>query len=124
MKKFKILFALLTVFLLAFTTTVSTSAAESPIENEIHQEVRNYVSEGKLEDWHLEMMVWDGYVCVYNKMVKFSDDFEYFASIPEDRMWTLVTWYQNNWDETWTYIMDNLDIWPKHLEQNKILGIY
>ena len=124
MKKFKILFALLAVFLLVFTTTVSASAAESPIENEIHTEVRNYVAEGKLEDWHLEMMVCDGYVCVYNKMVKFSDDFEYFASIPEDRMWTLVTWYQNNWDETWTYIMDNLDIWPEYLEQNKILGIY
>lgn len=124
MKKFKILFALLAVFLLVFTTTVSASAAESPIENEIHAEVRNYVAEGKLEDWHLEMMVWDGYVCVYNKMVKFSDDFEYFASISKDRMWTLVTWYQNNWDETWTYIMDNLDIWPEHLEQNKILGIY
>ena len=124
MKKFKILFALLAVFLLVFTTTVSASAAESPIENEIQTEVRNYVAEGKLEDWHLEMMVWDGYVCVYNKMVKFSDDFEYFASSPEDRMWPLVTWYQNNWDETWTYIMDNLDIWPEHLEQNKILGIY
>ena len=90
MKKFKILFALFAVFLLVFTTTVSASAAESPIENEIHQEVRSYVAEGKLEDWHLDMMVWDGYVCFYNKMVKFSDDFEYFASIPEEQMWTYV----------------------------------
>ena len=124
MKKFKILFALFAVLLLVFTTTVSASAAESPIENEIHQEVRSYVAEGKLEDWHLDMMVWDGYVCFYNKMVKFSDDFEYFASIPEEQMWTYVTWYQNQWDDTWTYIMDNIDIWPEYLEQNKILGIY
>lgn len=124
MKKFKILFSLLSVFLLVFVTSVSASAAESPIENEIHAEVRSYVAEGKLEDWHLEMMVWDGYVCFYNKMVKFSNDFEHFASISEDRMWTYVTWYQNHWDDTWTYIMDNIDIWPEYLEQNKILGIY
>ena len=124
MKKFKILFALLAVFILVFTTTVSASAAESKIENEIQTEVRSYVAQGKLDDWHLEMMVWDGYVCFYNKMVKFSDDFEHFASISEEQMWTYVTWYQNKWDETWTDIMDNIDIWPEYLEQNKILGIY
>ena len=124
MKKFKILFALLAVFILVFTTTVSASAAESKIENEIQTEVRSYVAQGKLDDWHLEMMVWDGYVCFYNKMVKFSGDFEHFASISEEQMWTYVTWYQNKWDETWTDIMDNIDIWPEYLEQNKILGIY
>ena len=124
MKKFKILIALLAVFLLVFTTTISASASESKIENEIQTEVRSYVAQGKLDDWHLEMMVWDGYVCFYNKTVKFSDDFKHFASLSEEEMWTYVTWYQNKWDETWEYIIDNIDIWPEYLEQNTILGLY
>ena len=124
MKKFKIFFALITTFLLVFTISVSASAAESEIENEIYTEVENYVAEGKLEDWHLDMMTWTGYVCFYNKMVKFTDNFEQFASYTEDELWTYVTWYQNHWDDTWEYIIDNIDIWPEYLEPNTILGLY
>ena len=124
MKKFKILFALLAVFLLVFTTTISVSAAESQIENELQEEIRQYVADGELEEWHLDLMEWNGYIAFYNKCVHFNRNFDRFAEITEDEMWWYITMYQNHWDETWEYIIDNLDIWPEYLEQDTILGLY
>ena len=124
MKKLKIFFALLSVFILVFTTTVSASAAESKIETELQEEIKQYVAEGKLEDWHLEMMVWDGYITFYNKCVHFNQHFDRFAEITEDEIWWYITMYQNHWNETWEYVIDNLDIWPEYLEQDTILGLY
>lgn len=86
MKKIKIIFALLAVFLIIFTTSVSASAAESEILSEINQEVQEHVDAGRLPKWHLEYMQWSGYTCYYNKMVKFSNNFDYFASQSEDEI--------------------------------------
>ena len=124
MKKIKIIFALLAVFLIVFTTSVSASAAESQIEKDIETEVEKYVAEGKLEEWHLEMLRWDGYICFYNKIVNFSGDFQRFASLSEDQVWTYVTWYQYRWNDIWADVIANLDVRVEYLEPNEILGIY
>lgn len=122
MKKFKIIFALLAVFLLIFTTSVSASAAETNINDEIEQEVKTLVATGKLDEFHLQLSQLNGYKIYYYKRVHLMDDLEYFANHTEQEIMQLITWYQNELDDTWSYIIDNLDLWVEYLDTDQVVA--
>lgn len=124
MKKIK---AFICIFPLVFVFIFGCSkalAAEPDISIQIRNEVDSYVASGKLEDWHSTFVDNEGYQAYYWKMVHLSNNLEYLSTQSRLEILSICTWYDNDRTETWNYIIENLDIEPQYLEQNKILGLY
>ena len=47
-----------------------------------------------------------------------------FKALSQTKISTYSSWYTNKQNETWDYIIKNLDIEPEYLEPNQYLGIY
>lgn len=47
-----------------------------------------------------------------------------FKTIPETELRAIIQWYHTKNDTVWEDVLTNLDIEPKYLEPNKILGLY
>ena len=127
MKKLKltltILLSILSVFLFNNTLSAQTNTT-SEIETQIIEEVQNYVDQGILEDWHLEMIDMNGYHAFYFKQVHLSNNIQKFSTYTKQEIFNYCLWYRETQDETWDYILENLDIEPQYLEPNKYLGLY
>lgn len=128
--KISILFSFVFIlFALLITNPVKTYAKEargdSKMESLITSEVESKVRNGTLPPWHLNYVNNTGYQCFYYKMTHLnSDDDSYYRSLPESKIITYSNWYKNKTDETWDYILKNLDIDTKYLEPNEYLGLY
>lgn len=118
---------IITTIVLLFTAifaTPSIFASESHLENLIVDEVTSYVEDGTLEDFHLNYIELEGYQTYYYKRVYLSDGLEYFSNQTESQIVQILLWYQSEADETWDYILKNLDVEPQYLDSDKYLGIY
>lgn len=124
MKKLKIFFvSFITLFAFLFAGG-SVFAAESSIETQIKQEVETYVTQGKLNSWHLSIVDDEGYQYLYWKFVHLSNDLEYFSTQTQGQIASAARWYQSEMDDTWKTILANLDIEPEYIEQDKYLGVF
>ena len=120
-------FLILLLFLFLGSTTVSAAEKKtSEFDTVIQSEVENYVRTGKLERWHLNYYKDSSYQTFYYKMVKMRDasGIDYFSTLSQSQISTYISWYSHAQDETWEYILSNLDIEPEYLEADTYLGLY
>ena len=117
----------LILFIFLFTPKVYAHNQTSIFDTTVQAEVEEYVEEGVLERWHLNYYKTSSYQTFFYKMVKFnssSSGLTYFASLSEAQLTRLISWYSSSQDETWNYILSNLDIDPTQLEPDTYLGLY
>ena len=124
MKRVKFLFAFVLTFISIFVLSTNTFAAESSIEKKIKSEIETYVNEGKLSSWYMSLSDDEGFQNYYYKEVYLNDNFEEFSNLSYQEAVKYCTWYQSNINQTWDYVLKNLDIEAKYLEPNSILGVY
>lgn len=125
-KKTKIITFLLALIMILFIGLGinNVSAAEIDMSNKITSEVERYVNNGTLPSWHLNYYKDEGYQTYYYKMKYLNNNFTSFKSETQSQIQTHVSWYKNKENEIWYYILDNLDIEPEYLEEDKYLGLY
>ena len=113
-------------FSLGSTKVFAAEKKASSFDTVIQAEVENYVRNGKLASWHLNYYKNSSYQTFYYKMVKMRDGtgIDYFATLSQNQIATYSSWYSHAQDETWEYILANLDIDPEYLEPDKYLGLY
>lgn len=93
----------------------------------VKREIEYLVDIGAIPSWHLYYYDNEGYQAFYYKFVHLSKDMDgyyYWKSLTESQISTYASWYTNKQNETWDYILKNLDIEPEYLEANQYLGIY
>ena len=93
----------------------------------IKSEIDYLVSVGAIPSWHKTFYNNEGYQVFYYKFVHLSKDMDgyyYWKSLSKDQISTYSSWYINKQNETWDYILKNLDIDQEYLEPNQYLGIY
>lgn len=124
-KKFKILTFLFALVLSLFISVgTSVFAAESAMNTRVMEEVERYVNNGTLSSWHLNYYQDEGYQAYFWKSIHFNNNLQGFKSETSGQIAAHCSWYRSERNETWDYIIDNLDIEPKYLDQNDYLGIY
>ena len=124
-KKFKILsFLVAFVMMLVIGIGTTVSAAESAMNTRVMEEVERYVNNGTLPSWHLNYYQDEGYQAYFWKQVHFNGSLDRFKVETSGEIATHCSWYRSERNETWDYIIDNLDIEPEYLDQNDYLGIY
>ena len=107
-----------------FVIATPTFAAEAPMSTRITEEVERYINNGTLPSCHLNYYQDDGYQAFYYKSKYLNDNFDSFKKYSSGQIATYCSWYRTEQNETWDYILDNLDIEPESLEPNKYLGLY
>ena len=90
----------------------------------IKREIKYLVDAHAIASWHLKYYDNEGYQAFYYKFCHISDMYYTWKAYSESQISTYASWYQNKQDETWDYILKNLDIDPEYLEPNQYLGIY
>lgn len=124
MKKLKV-FMLLILGVICLLLAPSNVYAST--YDDIQSEVSNLVNQGKLPTYHNYYSQMTGYQTYYMKMYKTSSSEstkEYFASMSQSELYSIIKWYENSWDSTWYDVLTNLDIEPQYLDQDRILGLY
>ena len=97
------------------------------MDSYIKREIDYLVDVHALPSWHKNFYSNEGYQAYYYKIVHINQKdmgLPYFKSYTQSQISTYSSWYQNKEDETWDYILKNLDIDPEYLEPNDYLGIY
>ncbi len=124
MKKLKIFILFLTFLIPLFFGTITTKALS--FQQTIKTEVASLVSIGELPAWHNELSEDPGYQTFYNKMYRTASPTTkiQFINMTKDNMLYTISFYGNQSNQVWDDVLSNLDIEPKNLEPNKILGIY
>ena len=117
----KIISLIITIILL-FSLTSFTKA--SPIEWQIKEEIASYFNDGILDDFHLDYADDPAYQTFYFEKVHFGEGIEALAKMTKQEVQKEVEKYKNNLDNTWDYIIENLDIEPSYLTKNSYLGLY
>lgn len=121
MKKIKKFILFLAILLPLFFITVNVNAAS--FHQDIQTEVAAHVSAGRLPSYHNNLSGDTGYQTLYTKMLT-SNNLDYFKTISEQNLRSIIMWYHTDSDLIWKDVKANLDIEPKYLEPNKVLGIY
>ncbi|MFI3307952.1 MAG: hypothetical protein R3Y21_05225 [Mycoplasmatota bacterium] len=119
----KILAVIVITFLIIFSSN-KVFAKESAIEDKIISEVTEYVYQNKLSRFHLDYVEDPGYQTYYYKLVYLAKDFDKFSKYSENQIKNISLLYEEEMNETWEFIFDNMDIDPELLNQNQYLGIY
>jgi len=118
------IFMCLAIFIVTLFTFSMNVFAAGRVEEEITSQINELIEDGELPSWHERYINMEGYQAIWYKMCILSQSREYFANQSESEIWRLITWYTSERDETWSYILEGLDIEPQYLEQDKFLGIY
>lgn len=94
----------------------------------IRREIDHLIDTNGLPSWHRNYYHDEGYQAFYYKMVHiaYNDLSGYYRwkSYSMNNLLTYSSWYKNNEDDIWDYIIKNLDIDPEYLEPNEYLGLY
>ena len=94
----------------------------------IRREIDYLIDSHSIPTWHRYYYYDEGYQSFYYKTVHLSyeglNGYYQWKSYSQDKLLTYSSWYKNDQDETWDYILKNLDIDPEYLEPNQYLGIY
>ncbi len=102
---------------------VTTNVKASSFFEDTKTEVAFYVNQGVLPPFHNDLVRDEGYQTIYTKY-KTTNSLDSFGSFTEERLREVIMWYHRDSDLIWTDVKNNLDIEPKYLEANKILGLY
>jgi hypothetical protein len=122
-KRIKII---ITTFLFVFSIFILPINTFASYYEEIKVEVEALVDEGKLPEYHKKLSSNTGYQTLYTKMYRQASagTKEYFASMDYSNLLYFIQMYENSWNTVWYDILTNLDIEPKYLDPNRILGLY
>ena len=105
-----------------------TKNSDETMDEYIRREIDYLIDSHAIPSWHRYYYYDEGYQAFYYKMVHLSydglDGYYYWKSLSQDKLLTYSSWYKNDQDETWDYIIKNLDIDPEYLEPNAYLGLY
>lgn len=122
MKKLKIV-----VFVLIITLLLCMPVSAKDYYKDIPTEVSGLVSQGILPSFHNDVSKSEGYQTFYTKKVKMNnreEGLKHLAKMTYGELHQTINWYNNEWNQLWYDVINNLDIEPGCLEPNKVLGLY
>ena len=123
-KRIKILICTFTLILSLFIFAgIGVYASEY---DDIQNEVSTLVVNGTLQGFHNNLSRDTGYQTLYTKMYRQGSTGvkNHFTNLSESELRSYIQSYENDWDAVWYDIITNLDVEPKYLDPNRVLGLY